>query len=212
MSCPPRPQPSCSWGPSAASRPWTRPIASTALVTASRGLGDGGGLLALAASISTLMLAATVISSGLLGDRIGWRRLLIGTLVLSLVADVVVARRPRPGGVPGGPGRGGGVGLGAVFAASFAYIRIITPKDRMARALGLYSASGSVDPGDVQLPRRPAGLGGVGVAFLIIPVASAVAILVARAVLRTGRRAEGPAGPGWARSCWPSGSSPSCSG
>jgi MFS family permease len=69
-------------------------IASTALVKASRGLGMDGGLLALAASISTLVLAATVISSCLLGDRIGWRRLLTGGLLLSIVGDVLVALAP----------------------------------------------------------------------------------------------------------------------
>lgn len=52
-------------------------IASTALVGMSRGLHMAGGLLALAASISTLALSASVISTGLLADRLGRRRVLM---------------------------------------------------------------------------------------------------------------------------------------
>ncbi|HBS09354.1 MAG TPA: hypothetical protein DEA69_11220 [Microbacterium sp.] len=48
-------------------------IASTALVESARALQMDAGLQAIAASVSTLMLAATVISTGLLADRIGRR-------------------------------------------------------------------------------------------------------------------------------------------
>ncbi len=107
-------------------------IASTALVTASRGLGMEGGMIALAASISTLVLAATVISMGLLGDRIGWRRLLTASLLVAVVGDVLAAMAPASGFYLAGRAIAG-LGLGGVFAASFAFVRIITPKGRVCR-------------------------------------------------------------------------------
>jgi MFS family permease len=58
-------------------------IASTALVGVSRGLDMAGGLLALAASISTLALSASVIYTGLLADRLGRRRVLMAALALA---------------------------------------------------------------------------------------------------------------------------------
>ncbi|MFZ4518479.1 MAG: MFS transporter [Microthrixaceae bacterium] len=168
-------------------------IASTALVKASRGLSMEGGMIALAASLSTLVLAATVISAGLLGDRLGWRRLLTAGLLLAVVGDLSAALAPAAPVYLFGRAVAG-LGLGAVFAASFAYIRIITPRDRMARALGLYSASGSVVLVVFSF------VGGLlasfewRAAFLLIPVACVVSVAVARVVLPlTGRRADGPA-------------------
>lgn len=168
-------------------------IASTALVSASRGLSMEGGMIALAASISTLVLAATVISMGLLGDRLGWRRLLTASLVVAIVGDVLAA--VAPASVVYLAGRAvAGLGLGGVFAASFAFVRIITPRERVPAALGLYSAAGSVVLVTLSL------LGGTlasiewRTAFLIVPVACALYVLLARILLpETPRRPAGPA-------------------
>ncbi|CAB4756825.1 MAG: MFS transporter [Actinobacteria bacterium] len=167
-------------------------IASTALVKASRGLAMQGGMIALAASISTVVLAATVISMGLLGDRIGWRRLLIGSLIVSMVGDLLAAAAPAS--APYLAGRAlAGLGLGGVFAASFAYVRIITPREKVPAALGLYSASGSMVLVTLSL------LGGAlasiewRAAFLIVPVACALYVLLATVLLpATGRQTGGP--------------------
>ena len=108
-------------------------IASTALVGMSRGLHMAGGLLALAASISTLALSASVISTGLLADRLGRRRVLMAALALAALGDVIAGLAPVP--VVFLLGRVlAGVGLGAVFGASFAYIRVVTPPGRIAGA------------------------------------------------------------------------------
>ncbi len=72
-------------------------IASTALVGATRGLDMTGGLVALAASISTLALAASVITTGLLADRLGRRRVLMAALVFAVVGDLIVAIAPSSG-------------------------------------------------------------------------------------------------------------------
>lgn len=69
-------------------------IASTALVGASRGPDMTGGLLALAASISTPALSASVISTGLVADRAGRRPVLMGALLLAAVGDLLAATAP----------------------------------------------------------------------------------------------------------------------
>lgn len=168
-------------------------IASTALVEASRGLDMEGGLLALAASISTLMLAATVISAGLLGDRIGWRRMLSGALVVAIVGDLVTAAAPSSTIYLLGRALVG-LGLGGVFTASFAYIRITTPSSGIPRALGVYAASGSV------VLVLFSYLGGLlastnwRLAFVLIPAACAVGLVLTRVLLpRTTPATTGPA-------------------
>ncbi len=114
-------------------------IASTALVGMSRGLDMAGGMLALAASISTLALSASVISTGLLADRLGRRRVLMAALAVAALGDVVAGLAPVPlvfllGRVLAG------IGLGAVFGASFAYIRVVTAPGRLAGAIGVFAA------------------------------------------------------------------------
>ncbi len=167
-------------------------IASTALVSASRGLGMEGALVAFAASVSTLMLAATVISMGLLGDRIGWRRLLELGLVVSIVGDLMAAA--APGSVVFLLGRAvAGVGLGAVFAASFAYIRIITPSEKVPAALGVYAATGSVVLVCCSLFGGVAASVDWRIAFLIVPAGCALCLVLARLLLPvTLRRSSGP--------------------
>lgn len=94
-------------------------IAATALVSASRDLDMVGGDQALAASMQTLAIAASVISTGLLADRIGRRRMLVSALVIGLVGQSVVALAPSPLIYIIGQAITG-VGLGAVYAAAFA--------------------------------------------------------------------------------------------
>ena len=157
-------------------------IASTALVGMSRGLDMTGGLLALAASISTLALSASVISTGLLADRFGRRRVLMAALALSATGDVIAGLAPVP--VVFLLGRLlAGVGLGAVFGASFAYIRVVTPPGRIAGAIGVFGAvcgtvtlaltflGGSLSSMDWRL------------AFGVIPVAAALCIVAVRLIL-----------------------------
>ena len=112
------------------------PIISTnALVSASRGLSMSAGITSLAASISTLALAATVLSTGALADRLGRRRLLMIALVASMVGDLLVAASPAwpiylLGRVIAG------VGLGAAYCAAFAFIESVVPRERVAQAVG----------------------------------------------------------------------------
>lgn len=115
-------------------------ISSTALVSASRGLDMVGGTLALAASIQTLAVAATAISTGLLADRYGRRHVLMIALVVGTVGNLVVAAAPTTSVYLLGQAIAG-IGLGAVYGAAFAYVRIIADPRRLAGAIGLFTAA-----------------------------------------------------------------------
>jgi MFS family permease len=117
-------------------------ISSVALIRASSTLHFSASVTALASSISTLALAATVIASGLLADRIGRRRLLMVALVVAAAGDVAVA------GSTNAPlyllGRAvAGIGLGAIFAAAFAYVRTVAAHN-VGAALGQFGAMGGI--------------------------------------------------------------------
>ena len=115
-------------------------ISSSALLTAGKAL-EMGRLSALAASISTFVLAATVITTGMLADRLGRRKILLVALLLSAVGDLLVAMAPDTGVYLAGRALAG-IGLGAVFGAAFAYIKTFaTGKGGLPAALGVFMAS-----------------------------------------------------------------------
>ena len=157
-------------------------IASTALVGASRGLGMTGGLVALAASISTLALSATVISTGLIADRLGRRPVLMAALGLAAVGDLVAATAPASGLYLLGRALAG-IGLGAVFGAAFAYIRIITPAGRIAGAIGVFGAV--CGAATLLLTFVGGALASVHwrLAFLLIPVVALLCVPAVRLLL-----------------------------
>lgn len=115
-------------------------VASTALVGASRSLHMEGSTQALAASMQTLAIAATVITTGLLADRLGRRRVLMMALAVGIVGNVVVMSAPSAAFYMLGMAIIG-VGLGAVYGASFAYIKSVVPLNRLASAMGLFTAT-----------------------------------------------------------------------
>lgn len=114
-------------------------INSTALVSLSRDLSMGGGLVALAASIQTLFIAATVITTGLLADRLGRRRVLLVALLVGAAGSAISAIAPVSAIYLIGQAVTG-VGLGAVYGASFAYIRAVAKPGKLAAALGVFGA------------------------------------------------------------------------
>jgi MFS family permease len=97
-----------------------------------------GSVLALAASISTLALAATVLPMGFLADRLGRRKVLLAALVFAIVGDVIVALSPVTAGYFAGRALAG-IGVGATLAASFAYVRFVAKPGKVASALGLWN-------------------------------------------------------------------------
>ena len=165
-------------------------IASTALVGASRGLDMTGGLLALAASVSTLALSASVISTGLLADRLGRRRVLIVALLVAALGDVIVALAPAAGFFLAGRALAG-IGLGAVFGASFAYISIITRPDRIAGAIGTFGAV--IGAATLTMTFLGGALASVHwrLAFLVVPVVALLCVPAVRMLLPAQPRITG---------------------
>lgn len=162
-------------------------ISSSALLTAGKAL-DMGNLSALAASISTFVLAATVITTGMLADRLGRRRVLIVALVVSASGDLMAAVAPNTTVYLGGRALAG-IGLGAVFGAAFAYIKTFsTGKGGLPAALGVFGASSGMFT--LLITFTGASLVGVDwrLSFVVIPVLSVVSIFIALTLLP----ADGP--------------------
>lgn len=157
-------------------------VASTALVGASRGLGMGGSLLALAASISTLALSATVISTGLVADRSGRRKTLIAALALAAAGDLIAGSAPVPAVFLLGRALAG-IGLGAVFGASFAYVKDVAVPGRIPAALGVFGAVAGA--GTLLLTFVGGALSSMNwrFAFVVIPLIALVCILGVKQVL-----------------------------
>ncbi|MFI0433407.1 MAG: MFS transporter [Candidatus Nanopelagicales bacterium] len=115
-------------------------ISSSALVSVSRDLHMSTGGLALAASTQTILIAATVITTGMLADRLGRRLVLSIGLIVGAVGSAVCALAPGPGVYVAGQAIIG-VGLGAAYGSSFAYLRVVASPGRLAVSLGLCSAT-----------------------------------------------------------------------
>jgi len=113
-------------------------VANIAIVEAGKSLDMTGSVLALAASISTLALAATVLPMGFLADRLGRRKILLVALLFAVVGDVIVALSPITAGYFAGRALAG-IGVGATLAASFAYVRFVARPGKVASALGLWN-------------------------------------------------------------------------
>lgn len=114
-------------------------ISSTALVGASRGLDMVAGTQAIAASAQTLAIAASVISTGLLADRIGRRTVLVAALLLGAIGNLTIMVAPNALMYIVGQALTG-VGLGAAYAAAFAFIKIVATPDKIAAAMGTFAA------------------------------------------------------------------------
>ena len=157
-------------------------IAATALVGASRGLDMVGGAQALAASTQTLAIAASVITTGLLADRIGRRRMLVLALVTGIVGQLAVAAAPSAAVYVVGQAVSG-VGLGAVYAAAFAYIQVLAAPGRLPSAVAAFAAVSGATA--VLITFSGGMLASVDwrVAFMLVPVLSVLAIIGVRTML-----------------------------
>ena len=166
-------------------------ISSTALVSASRSLDMVGGTLALAASIQTLAIAASVITTGLLADRFGRRRVLMVALLVAIVGNLVIAAAPTSLFYLLGQAIVG-VGMGAVYGASFAYIRVLVDPKRLAGAVGLFS--GVVALVTLIVTFAGGSLASIEwrAAFLIVPALCAVVLVLVPIILPKQGRAANP--------------------
>ena len=171
-------------------------IASTALVGASRTLGMTGSTQALAASMQTLAIAATVISTGLLADRLGRRRVLMVALIVGAVGNVIVMAAPSATIYMLGMAVTG-IGLGAVYGAAFAYMKAVVPPGRLAAAMGVYTAV--VMATTVVLTFVGGTLTGLDwrIAFLLIPAMCGIALVLTPILLPKEPRIRGEKADGF---------------
>lgn len=157
-------------------------ISSTALVGASRGLDMVGGTQALAASMQTLAIAATVISTGLLADRLGRRRVLVASLIVGALGNLVIMLSPVASLYIVGEALTG-IGLGAAFAAAFATIKVIAPPEKLAAAMGTFSAASGVFTIIFTFVGGTLASANWRIAFVLLPVASLVTVFLVFATL-----------------------------
>lgn len=151
-------------------------ISSTALIGAARGLHMDAATQALAASTQTLAIAASVISTGLLADRIGRRKVLIGSLLLAIVGNLVIMISVAPEMYIAGQVITG-VGLGATYAAAFAYIQVCAAPGKVAGAMGTFAATTGVFTIVFTFVGGTLASADWRTAFLVVPVMAALAIV-----------------------------------
>jgi len=152
-------------------------ITSTALVDASRGLGMSQSILPVAASAMSMCLAASVVSTGLLADRKGRRRILMLALALGVLAELVIAASVGTwmfilGRVLVG------VALGIVFSAAFATVRVVTPPDRVGAALGVFGAVAGLAMMVESFVGGSLATANWRAAFLVVPAVMAVCLVL----------------------------------
>lgn len=152
-------------------------VASTALVGASRTLEMTGSTQALAASMQTLAIAATVITTGLMADRLGRRRVLMAALIVGGAGTIVVSIAAAAWMYMLGLAIVG-VGLGAVYGASFAYIKAVVRPERLAAAMGTFTAVVMVTTLVVTFIGGSLTSVNWRIAYLIFPVCSLIALIL----------------------------------
>lgn len=170
-------------------------IASTALLSASREL-KFGGFTALAASVSTLVLAATVISTGMFADRLGRKKIILAAMLLGVIGNGIVAISQDT--LMFILGRAiAGIAMGAIYGAAFAYVKYFgeNHKGGIPGALGVFSAA----IGLFTLVITFVGSSLVGdswrIAFLVIPSLSILAFMIALPALPSDKLQTKQVGP-----------------
>ncbi|QWT22696.1 MFS transporter [Subtercola sp. PAMC28395] len=165
-------------------------ISSLALVKASDELHFSASVQSLAAGISTLALAATVIPGGLLADRLGRRNVLLVSILVASVGQLLTAVSPDAATYLLGRVIAG-VALGVTFGAAYGMLREVSSPTAMGPAMALFNVVNGI------LPIVAMVLTGVLVAvnwrlaYLILPVVSVICFPFIPAILPKVRRLAG---------------------
>ena len=112
-------------------------VANTVLVKAAQAFEMQGASLALAASISALAQAATVLLMGFLGDRLERRQVLMAALLMLIAGDGIAMAAPDAGLFLLGRALAG-IAVGAVLVLSFAAVGFVSRPDQLGKALGVW--------------------------------------------------------------------------
>jgi len=148
-------------------------ISSLALVKASDALNFTASTQSLAAGISTLALAATVIPGGLMADRLGRRQVLMVSILVAAVGQILTFASPDAtiyllGRVIAG------IALGITFGAAYGMLREVAAPASLGPAMATFNVVNGIIP--------IVGLVGTGIlvsfdwrlAYLVLPILSLV--------------------------------------
>ena len=152
-------------------------LATVSLVDVTQALHLSAGMRSAAASAVSLAIAATAVAAGVAADRIGRRRVLMGSVVLAGLANLAVFAVPSGLMYVGGL-LVAGVGYGAMVTGSYAYVKAVAPGRGLGMGLGLFGLFTSI----VTLVTSLAG-GALAYAdwrwlFLIVPVMCALSFVL----------------------------------
>jgi MFS family permease len=153
---------------------------NTAFAQAANDLGMSASQRSIGASVSTLVLAASILAVGNFGDRLGRKRVLLLCLATLTVGGVITAAAPSFGVYVIGRALTG-LGLAGAFSLSMALIRTVMP-DNVPRGMSMYFTF------QVLLPLPIVLLGGVLLAqswrigYLVGPAVAVVAIVLNKAM------------------------------
>ncbi|NDZ95105.1 MFS transporter [Streptomyces sp. SID6673] len=108
------------------------------MVGASIDLDMSGAARAFAASVGTLALAASILTTGSLGDRLGRRKVMLTGLLIAVLGGVITAIAPTTAIFIAGRAITG-IGIAASFGLSFALLRQVMP-DQIPKAVAFWLA------------------------------------------------------------------------
>ena len=152
-------------------------LATVSLVDVTQALHLSGGMRSAAASAVSLAIAATAVAAGVAADRLGRRRVLMGSFVLAGLANLAVFAVPS-GAVYVGGLLVAGLGYGAMVTGSYAYVKAVAPGRGLGMGLGLFGLFTSI----VTLVTSLAGGALTYVdwrwLFLIVPVMCAIGFVL----------------------------------
>ena len=115
-------------------------VHNIAVVGAENALHMSGAERALAASLGTLFIAASILATGSLGDRFGRKRVMLLGLLATLAGGLVTAAAPTDTIFLLGRSLSG-IGFAASFGLSFALLRAVAPEpDKLPRAVARWLA------------------------------------------------------------------------
>jgi MFS family permease len=165
-------------------------INSTALLSLTKALAIEGGGVALAASTQSILIAASVVSTGLMADRLGRRKVLMLALLVSAVGNAISGLAPVSAFYFLGQALTG-IGLGAVYGSAFGYIHSVAKPGKLAAALGTFGAVGGL--ATMIITFSAAALVGVNwrLGFLLLAVLGVLGFLVVPLALPTISRLTG---------------------
>jgi MFS family permease len=151
-------------------------ISSMALAKASDALSFDSSTQALAAGISTLALAATVIPGGLLADRVG-RRLVVSIVVLISAAGQILTAFSQSAGVYLTGRVITGIALGMVFGGAYGMLKNVSSPKSLGPAMAMFNVTNGIIPVVAMV------IGGVLVgadwrlAYFVLPVVSVLVFI-----------------------------------